>query len=196
MGNLFQKLKKIFLEKNEEINLDDMIELKEDADFSEGKVPTFLKTKEEIEKEGEKYPFPIKKRMAIDIARQSNTLKTDFCRNSNRECVSFLGFFNYDINLIEKDGKKYWQYEVFDGDISWIEYDKKERETYCDGKLSSDDLKYLRCLIDTETGEYIYYPEVENYKKRTVEYKKPGEIRYNFKPLLNFLNDNDKDVEE
>lgn len=126
---------------------------------------------------------PIKRSMALKIANQNNTLKTDFCRNSHREGISYLSFDNYTIDLIEKDNKKYWQYQVFSGDISWINYQGNETE-FCDGKLAEDDLKFLRCLIDTETGDYIYYPDVVKYDQRVVEYEDAinGVIKINENP--------------
>ena len=111
------------------------------------------KSKKEAE-EDLKYNFPIKRSMAISIAQKNNTLKTDFCRNSDRKGISFLGFNNYTIDVIEKNEKKYWQFQVLSGDISWMDFEKNET-IYCDGKLVEDDFKFLRCLIDTESGDYI-----------------------------------------
>ncbi len=161
MSDFFKKLKRII--KNDEIDYDKLIER---VDRREGVKPTFLFGNEE----DQKYPYPIKRSMAEEIARKSFTLKTDFCRNSKRENITFLGFDDYSIDIIEKEGKKYWQYQVFNGDISWIE---KSRwgETFCDGKLCDEDLNYLRCLIDVETGDYTYYPDLKEYKERTLKYE-------------------------
>lgn len=130
-----------------------------------------------------KYNFPIKRSMAINIAQKNNTLKTDFCRNSDRIGISFLEFDNYTIDVIEKNEKKYWQFQVLSGDISWIEYDRNN-ETYCDGMLEKDDLKFLRCLINVESGDYIYFPDVKNYEERTVNYEDAinGVMRINEEP--------------
>ena len=122
-------------------------------------------------KDDNKYSYPILRSKAIDIARKNNTLKTDFCRNSNNKGISYLGFTTYDIKPVEKNNKTFWLFQVLDGDISWIEFDDDDNTTYCDGKFSDDDLKYLRCLIDVETGDYIYYPNVKKYHKRTVKNK-------------------------
>lgn len=126
----------------------------------------------ELKNDDDKYPYPIKKSKAISIAKRDNTLKTDFCRNTDRQGISYLGFYSYDINVVKKDNKTYWEFQVFDGDISWIEF-TDDNTTYYDGKLSDEDLKYLRCLIDVETGDYIYYPKVKKYKTRTVKYVEP-----------------------
>lgn len=140
------------------------------------------KSKKEAE-EDLKYNFPIKRSMAINIAQKNNTLKTDFCRNSDRKGISFLGFNNYTIDVIEKNEKKYWQFQVLSGDISWMDFEKNET-IYCDGKLVEDDFKFLRCLIDTESGDYIYFPDVKNYEERTVNYEDAinGVMRINEEP--------------
>ena len=130
-----------------------------------------------------KYNFPIKRSTAINIAQKNNTLKTDFCRNSDRKGISFLGFDNYTIDVIEKNEKKYWQFQVLSGDISWMDFEKNET-IYCDGKLVEDDFKFLRCLIDTESGDYIYYPDVKKYEERLVSYKDAinGVVKINEEP--------------
>ena len=140
------------------------------------------KSKKEAE-EDLKYNFPIKRSMAISIAQKNNTLKTDFCRNSDRKGISFLGFNNYTIDVIEKNEKKYWQFQVLSGDISWMDFEKNET-IYCDGKLVEDDFKFLRCLIDTESGDYIYYPDVKKYEERLVSYKDAinGVVKINEEP--------------
>ena len=140
------------------------------------------KSKKEAE-EDLKYNFPIKRSMAIKKKKKNNTLKTDFCRNSDRKGISFLGFDNYTIDVIEKNEKKYWQFQVLSGDISWMDFEKNET-IYCDGKLVEDDFKFLRCLIDTESGDYIYYPDVKKYEERLVSYKDAinGVVKINEEP--------------
>ena len=140
------------------------------------------KSKKEAE-EDLKYNFPIKRSMAINIAQKNNTLKTDFCRNSDRKGISFLGFDNYTIDVIEKNEKKYWQFQVLSGDISWMDFEKNET-IYCDGKLVEDDFKFLRWLIDAESGDYIYFPDVKDYEERTVNYEDAinGVMRINEEP--------------
>ncbi|MBR2290100.1 MAG: hypothetical protein IJ867_05850 [Clostridia bacterium] len=117
-----------------------------------------------------KYDFPIKKSFVKQIANRNGALKTDFCRNSEREGISYLSFDDYSVDLIEKDNRKYWLYQVLSGDISWVNSSKDGTE-FCDGWFGDDDLKYLRCLIDAQTGDYIYFPNVENYQERTIKYK-------------------------
>jgi len=128
------------------------------------------KKEEEKQKEDKKYNYPIKRSEAIELSNKHNTLKTDFISNSNRDGVSFISFNDYEIKIITKDKKKYWQYQVLSGDISWIKHSDYETE-YCDGYLTENDLKYLRCLIDCESGDYIYYPDVKKYNERIVKYE-------------------------
>ena len=141
------------------------------------------KKSEKEAEEDSKYNFPIKRSMAINIAQKNNTLKTDFCSNSDRKGISFLGFDNYTIDVIEKNEKNYWQFQVISGDISWMNFEKNGT-IYCDGKLVDDDFKFLRCLIDAESGDYIYYPDVKEYEERIVSYKDAinGVVRINEEP--------------
>lgn len=178
--------------KEDKIDYNDLIEEKEitetDDDKPNGAISVLWKLlndspelaeaiKERNRKEAEKkveddarYDFPIKRSVAIEIAKNNNTLKTDFCRNSDRKGISFLGFNDYTINVIEKNEKKYWQFQVLSGDISWIIFDKDE-QTYCDGRFGDSDINFLRCLIDVESGDYIYFPDVKKYEERTVNYE-------------------------
>ena len=155
---VYKRRKKV----EDDINLDDFFEKIEEER---------MKKVEKEHEEDAKYNFPIKTSSARFIANKSETLKTDFCRNSNRKGISFLGFYEDAIELVEVNGKKYWQYRVLKGDISWIEHND-DGNTFCDGWLTDEDFKYLRCLIDVETGDYIYYPEVKEYKERVVKNKK------------------------
>lgn len=112
----------------------------------------------------------IKRSKAVDIAKRNTTLKTDFCRNSNIEGISYIGFDDYTIDIIKKEGRKYWQFQVISGKISWITFENNST-IYNDGRTDEEDCKYLRCLIDVKSGDYIYYPDVKKYKKRIVKYE-------------------------
>lgn len=111
-----------------------------------------------IEEEDAKYPYPIKKSTVEYIVNKDDKLKSDFCKNTDRRSITYLSFDDSVISLVEIDSKKYWQYQVTKGDISWIEF-SKHGNTFCDGMLVNNDFKLLKCLIDVETGEYTYYPE-------------------------------------
>jgi hypothetical protein len=112
----------------------------------------------DIKEKDKKYNFPILRSQAIEIADRNENLKTDFCRNSDRSNISFLCFSKWKINVVKLNGKKYWQIQILGGDVSGIEF-LEDGTKYWDGHFLEKDLKLLRCLIDVENGEYIYYPD-------------------------------------
>ena len=113
----------------------------------------------------ENYGLPISKGTAYEIATRNINLKSDFCR-AKKYLYTYLGFKKVKIDLIELDNKKYWQIQVLAGDTAGSDYDRKYDEvTDWDGVLADEDFPLLRCLVDAETGEYIYYPDKERYKK-------------------------------
>lgn len=115
-------------------------------------------------KEEMKYNFPISENQAIEIAERNENLKTDYCKHTNRGAISYLSFEDRKVDLVEIYNKKYWQIQILAGDVSGMSV--TDKEDYCwDGWLGKDDLKKLRCLIDVQTGEYIYYP-VNNKKMK------------------------------
>lgn len=118
-----------------------------------------------IEKD-EKYNLPISKRKAYEIAQKNENLKTDYFRKSGRGYLSYISFIDEEIELVEINNKKYWQIQILGGNVSGIEDTEDGGTRYWDGFFGEDDLRKLRCLIDTETGEYIYYPSAEKIKKR------------------------------
>ena len=111
--------------------------------------------KEDITKEKKKTKkYNISKEEAFNIASESRNLKTDFVKNSNRKNVTFLTFGDKEIKLVNIKNKKYWQIQILDGEISQMYND-----TFFDGFIKKEETKYLRCLVDANTGEYIYYPK-------------------------------------
>ena len=111
--------------------------------------------KEDIKKEKKKTKkYNISKEEAFNIASESRNLKTDFVKNSNRKNVTFLTFGDKEIKLVNIKNKKYWQIQILDGEISQMYND-----TFFDGFIKKEETKYLRCLVDANTGEYIYYPK-------------------------------------
>ena len=150
--NLFKKLK------TEEIIEDELEELEEyGEDFYDM----------DLEEKDKQYNFPILRSKAIEIADRDENLKTDFYRRY-RGNITYLRFSKKEMDVIELNGKKYWQIQILDGDISGVDYDRKYGITDWDGGFSDKDLKKLRCLIDDETGEYIYYPN-KKFKLKTGE---------------------------
>ncbi|MBR2827874.1 MAG: hypothetical protein IKE70_01405 [Bacilli bacterium] len=115
-----------------------------------------------------KEEFKITEKEVEEIANENDTLKTDFLRNSKRNGITYLKFEDNEIELIEVNLKKYYQFQVVKGKISWMETNNGNTSFY-DGFFTEEDLKYLRCLIDPKTGDYIYYPNLPYYKKRVVK---------------------------
>ena len=142
-----------FGDKDDEEDMDDIEDYIEEGDFYWG------------EDADENYGFPISKGTAYEIATRNINLKSDFCR-AKKYLYTYLGFKKTKIDLIELDNKKYWQIQVLAGDTAGSDYDRKYDEvTDWDGVLADEDFPLLRCLVDAETGEYIYYPDKERYKK-------------------------------
>lgn len=111
--------------------------------------------KEDITKEKKKTKkYNISKEEAFNIASENRNLKTDFVKNSNRKNVTFLTFGDKEIKLVNIKNKKYWQIQILDGEISQMYND-----SFFDGFIKKEETKYLRCLVDANTGEYIYYPK-------------------------------------
>ncbi len=111
--------------------------------------------KEDIKKEKKKTKkYNISKEEAFNIASENRNLKTDFVKNSNRKNVTFLTFGDKEIKLVNIKNKKYWQIQILDGEISQMYND-----SFFDGFIKKEETKYLRCLVDANTGEYIYYPK-------------------------------------
>ena len=167
---MFEFFKRLF----KEVDIDEIFE-DIDKDLADNEKP-FFKTKKsynindeygidineiierkrkEIELEDSKYDFPIKRSQAIGIANRNKNLKTDYCKNSSK-LITYLSFNKFDVDVVEKNDRKYFQVQVKGGEISWVEDD-----SYYDGDLcyEGEDEDILRCLIDVETGEYIYYPK-------------------------------------
>lgn len=142
-----------FGDKDDEEDMDDIDDYIEEGDFYWG------------EDADENYGLPISKGTAYEIATRNINLKSDFCR-AKKYLYTYLGFKKVKIDLIELDNKKYWQIQVLAGDTAGSDYDRKYDEvTDWDGVLADEDFPLLRCLVDAETGEYIYYPDKERYKK-------------------------------
>lgn len=139
-----------FGDKDDENNIDNCIEK---GDFYWG------------EDADENYGFPISKGDAFEIATRNSNLKTDFCKAQKYD-YTYLGFKKTKIELVKLKNKKYWQIQILDGDTAGVDYDRRYKTVEeWDGSLAGDDLPLLRCLVDVETGKYIYYPDKEKYKK-------------------------------
>lgn len=104
--------------------------------------------------------YPISPYEAFKIAEHSNNLKSDYFRNANKY-ISYLDFSNCEVNLIDDtNGKKYWHVKITEGEFSSISTSEDDYSTtFSDGYLDENDFKMLQCLIDVNTGEYIFYPQ-------------------------------------
>lgn len=104
--------------------------------------------------------YPISPYQAFKIAEQNNNLKSDYFRNASKY-ISYLNFSNCKVDLIDGDnGRKYWFVKITEGEYSTISTSEDDfYTTFVDGYLGKDDFEMLQCLIDVNTGEYIYYPK-------------------------------------
>ena len=147
---------KIMEEYGLKINLDD--DCYEDSCDSYDSCDLFI---DPIEKLNKNSKYPISEYQAFQIANENQNLKTDYYRNSDKR-ITYLNFTNCKIKLLTKSKKKYWHIKITEGKVSWIDYDEENTDEFpepifCDGFLIKEDFKKLQCLIDVNTGEYIYY---------------------------------------
>ena len=152
----YENILKSLAESKEEIEDDDEDEFYEDE-------KCYMESIKKLKEEDAKYNFPILRSKALEIANRDENLKTDYCRNTSRGNISYICFTDKKIEVVEIENKKYWQIQILSGDVSGMEVNRKESYNW-DGWLGDKDLNLLRCLIDVETGEYIYYPLLERQK--------------------------------
>ena len=118
---------------------------------------------ESIEKDCKKeYELPISKRDAVEIAEKEENLIADFIKNSPNSPKSF-SIRAETVNTAIKDEKEYWLVQVTECMFGGC-YEIKGEECYYDGYFNEEQLDNLRCLIEKETGAYIYYPRVRKRK--------------------------------
>ena len=152
----YENILKSLAERKEEIEEDNDDEFYEDE-------KCYMESIKKLKEEDAKYNFPILRSKALEIANRDENLKTDYCRNTSRGNISYICFTDKKIEVVEIENKKYWQIQILSGDVSGMEVNRKESYNW-DGWLGDKDLNLLRCLIDVETGEYIYYPLLERQK--------------------------------
>lgn len=104
--------------------------------------------------------FKIKKSQAFDIADLDNNLKKDYYKNTKRGGKVELLFNDNRVNLIKLDGRNYWCVQILDADLYGLQLEDSSLDDDDDDAnlFTTEDMKILRCLIDVETGEYVYYP--------------------------------------
>lgn len=141
------------------INLDD--DENDDDSLDDDEEDSFDMFISPIEKLDKTNIYPISQYQAFQIANENQNLKTDYYRNSDKR-ITYLDFTNCKVKLVTKSKKKYWHIRITAGKVSWVEFDEDNIDEFpepifCDGFLIKKDFKKLQCLIDVNTGEYIYY---------------------------------------
>ena len=101
--------------------------------------------------------FKIKMADAFNIVGVADRLKADFLKHTKRVGeITSLNFNDNSTKLLTINGRNYWCVQIIDADI--LEKDACITDEDSDNGFTTDDMLFLRCLIDVETGEYVYYP--------------------------------------
>lgn len=129
----------------------------------------FYNIEDKIEQLDKSNIYPISQYQAFQIANKNCNLKTDYKKNADK-CIVSLDFSDFKIDLINSNNKKkYWLIKITEGDYKYVTpyYDEEDddddilfrSDVSAHRFLDKKDLKKLQCLIDVNTGEYIYYPK-------------------------------------
>ena len=103
--------------------------------------------------------FKIKKSDAFNLAGVAEKLKADFLKNTKRVGeITSLYFHDKSTKLIKVNGRNYWCVQILDADILENTDLDSQMDEERDMSFTTEDMLFLRCLIDVETGEYVYYP--------------------------------------
>ena len=105
-------------------------------------------TKEELE------TYKIGREEAFLIASRNENLKTDYVKNT-KDNITYLRFLTYQSGIVKKKNHAYWYIIITEADISYSAYEYGSL-TLIDGTLKEEELKKLRCYVDTQTGKYYY----------------------------------------
>ncbi len=115
----------------------------EDPDIPIKKEP-LIKSEQKSE-----YNYPISEDEALDIA--NDKLTKVYMKDWNEGIPTYVSLFLNIDNVITKNNRKYYHIKCTGGDISGA-----DRYTLWDGEVSKEEAKKLQCLIDVNTGKYIY----------------------------------------
>lgn len=112
--------------------------------------------------EDNKYHFKINKKMALRIALKTHKLLHSYCDIVDNNSYFSLEVFEKQVDYAEIEDKKYWLVQITSGILHAVEthviWDSfKDHNEYSKKEIDDNDRKYLRCLINVETGEYIYF---------------------------------------
>jgi len=105
--------------------------------------------------------YPISEYKAFEIASEKRNLKNDYYKRDSR-CITYIGFTDCTVDMITHNNENFWHVKITRGDVSWVENDDPDddfNQTFCDGHFIEDDFEKLQCLVNINTGEYIYFPE-------------------------------------
>lgn len=144
-----------------DFDLDEMADLYnacKDLGYDEYILRFFEPSKEEKKE----YSLPISESDAVKIAEAAENLRSDFAKNSPDSPTSY-SIRSEDVNTAIKDGKEYWLVQVTECMFGGC-YEEGDALCFYDGEFNEEQLDNLRCLIEKETGAYIYYPRVRKKK--------------------------------
>lgn len=127
-----------------------------------------------IHKRNEMDLYPVTREAAKKIASKSKNLRRDYSQMTNNT-IGIL-FDRMEVRAVSKKGRAYWQVQVLSATTyDCVEPDEEDMNFFqkliyrhspgdfmehLDGEIyEKEDLDLLRCLIDMQTGEYIYYPK-------------------------------------
>ena len=111
--------------------------------------------------EDDKYHFRINKKMALRIALKTRNLLNSFCDITDNHYFS-LEVFEKNVDYIEIEDKRYWLVQIVSGKLhsveSYVVYDSfDDNNEFFEKEIDDNDRKYLKCLVNVDTGEYIYF---------------------------------------
>ena len=139
-------------------------------------IPYFLKYKDDFNpftdedvdindecyiEEDNRYHFRINKKMALRIALKTRNLLNSFCDITDNHYFS-LEVFEKQVDYIEIEDKKYWLVQITKGMLHSVEthvvYDSfDDINKFFKKEIDDNDRKYLKCLVNVDTGKYIYF---------------------------------------
>lgn len=141
-------------------------------------IPYFLKkdkddfnpfTDEDVDLEDEcyieednRYHFRINKKMALRIALKTHNLLHSYCNITNNNSYFSIEVFEKQVDYVEIEDKKYWLVQIVSGKLHSVEthlvYDSfDDINEYFEKEIDDNDKKYLKCLVNVDNGEYIYF---------------------------------------
>ena len=111
--------------------------------------------------EDNRYHFKINKKMALRIALKTRNLLNSFCDITDNNYFS-LEVFEKNVDYIEIEDKRYWLVQITKGMLHSVEthvvYDSfDDINEFFEKDIDNYDRKYLKCLVNVDTGKYIYF---------------------------------------